>query len=164
MKKLIAIKDMIIKIEGLICFVALGFMFLIGAMEVISRNMIKKSFYWSQEAIVIMLVWEVFMGAAYIFSTSNLIRVDVLYEKFNIQGRKVLDTVGSIIIVIISVIVLRYGFNYMLVQNRIKTTALGIPQSIFTIPMIISSASMILEVSCRFLERIFKLQLKKEGN
>ncbi len=150
------------KIESWICLIALGAMFLIGALEVLSRNILGKSFYWSQELIIILLLWEVFMGAAYIFNTSNLTSVDVLYERFSERCKKVLDVIGNIVIITVSMIVLYFGWDYMLKQVSLKTTALHITQSIYTIPMLISAASMTIEVIRRFIESILKKQPKEE--
>ena len=146
------------KIEKWICLMALGAMFLVGALEVLSRNILGKSFYWSQEIIIIMLVWEVFMGAAFIFNSSKLISVDMLYEKFSERGQKVLDIIGNIIIIIVSMIVLYFGWSYMLMQVDLKTTALHITQRIYTIPMLISAASMTIEAIRRLIESIIKIQ------
>jgi C4-dicarboxylate transporter DctQ subunit len=162
-KILNSITNGLTKIEGWICLVALGIMFLVGALEVLSRNLVGKSFYWAQELIIIMLVWEVFIGAAYIFNTSHLISVDILYEKLGERGKKVLDIINDIVIMIIALIVLRFGWKYMLMQGNLTTTALHVPQSIYTIPMIISFASMMIVIIRRFIKRMLKVQTKEES-
>lgn len=142
------------RLEKLICLTALGFMFLAGALEVLSRNIIGYSFFWVQEFIVILLVWEVFMGAAYIFSTSSLICVSILYDKLSYFGKKVLDIINDIIVFIILAALLRFGWNYMMMQTAFTTTALHVNQCIYSIPMLISAASMALEIVRRFIIRL----------
>ena len=163
MKILNKVVSVFTKIEGMISLAAIGIMFLIGAAEVLYRNLFGQSIYWQQEIIVILLVWEVFMGAAYIFGTSELISVDVLYGLFRGRGKAALDIFINVAVLIVLIVILRYGWTYMLMQASLTTTALRITQSIYTIPMLISALSMLLEIIRRFIAGLSGAGAK-EGN
>ena len=107
---------------------AVGAMFLIGSLEVVSRNFFSKSFIWSQELIVVFLVWEVFLAAAYIYSTGTLI----------------------------SVVAVWYGWQFQAVQAKFLTNALRLPQNIHSIPLVICGVSMLLRLLQKYLAKLFE--------
>ena len=86
MKILRKIISILTEVEKWGAIISLGVMFLVGALEIVSRNLFKKSFLWSQELIIVFLVWEVFLAAAYVYNTGNLISVDFLYAHLKPAG------------------------------------------------------------------------------
>ena len=146
--------DLLSAIEKWICVISLGIMFLIGALEVISRNLFDKSFIWSQELIVVFLVWEVFMAAAHIYNKGQLIGVGFFYDLVPPKGRAVLDVLIDVITAIVLVVLLYYGWEYQLVQGKFLTNALRIPNNVHSIPLVICAASMLLRLIQKYLSKV----------
>lgn len=135
---------------------AVGAMFLIGSLEVVSRNFFSKSFIWSQELIVVFLVWEVFLAAAYIYSTGTLISVDFLYANIGPGARKVFDAVIDLISAVVIVVAVWYGWQFQAVQAKFLTNALRLPQNIHSIPLVICGVSMLLRLLQKYLAKLFE--------
>ena len=140
---------------------SLGVMFLIGALEVVSRNLFSKSFLWSQELIIVFLVWEVFLAAAYVYNTGSLISVDFLYTHLKPNGKKAMDVVIDIITLLVLYVTIYYGWQYQIVQGKFLTNALHLPNNIHSIPLVICSTSILLKIVEKYLSKIFDKGEKK---
>lgn len=156
MKQFNKFMDILSQVEKWLCIIALTMMFLIGALEVVSRNLFSKSFIWSQELIVVFLVWEVFMAGAYIYNTGNLISVDFLYEHMTPRGKAVLDVLIDLVTCVVLAVIIYFGWQYQVVQGKFLTNALRIPNNIHSIPLIICGVSMLLRLIQKYLSRILK--------
>jgi len=152
--------DVLSEIEKWLCIICLGIMFLIGALEVVSRNLFDHSFIWSQELIVLFLVWEVFMAAAHIYNKGSLINVDFLYTHLKPRGKAVVDVLVDIITAVVLLVLIYFGWQYQTVQAKFLTNALRIPNNIHSIPLVICAVSMMLRIIQKYLSRIFE---KKEA-
>lgn len=156
MKVLNKIISLLTFLEKWICIICLGIMFLVGSLEIIARNLFRHSFIWSQEVIIIFLVWEVYMAAGYIFNTGRLINVDFLYSNVGPSVQKVFDVIGDIVTMIVLVIVVYYGWQFQSVQAKFLTNALRLPNNIHSIPLVLVSVSMILRIIQKYLSMIFR--------
>ena len=138
--------SLLTSIEKWGAIISLGIMFLIGALEVVSRNLFHHSFLWAQEVIVVFLVWEVFLAAAYIYSTGKLISVDFLYIHLKPGAKIVADVITDLITLVVLYVTIYYGWQYQLVQGKFLTNALHLPNNIHSIPLVFCSASMLLSM------------------
>lgn len=138
------------------CMLAIGAMFLIGSLEVISRNFFSKSFIWSQELIVVFLVWEVFLAAAYIYNTGSLISVDFLYANVGPRVQKVFDVIIDLVSFIVIIVAIWFGWQFQAVQSKFLTNALRLPQNIHSIPLVICGISMLLHLIQKYLSGILE--------
>ena len=84
---------------------------------------------WSEEIARIMMVWLVFMGAAYLHNmvSNGHITVDVLHQILPPNITRILKAISQILVFVILVIVAIYGFELAASSFKIKSTALRVP-------------------------------------
>lgn len=154
MKILRKIISILTEVEKWGAIISLGVMFLVGALEIVSRNLFKKSFLWSQELIIVFLVWEVFLAAAYVYNTGNLISVDFLYAHLKPAGKKVTEVIIDAIMIVVLYVTTYYGWQYQLVQGKFLTNALHLPNNIHSIPLVICSVSILLRIIEKYASKL----------
>ena len=98
MGKLKKAVDRISLIERSFCGLVLFVMIVLNFIEISRRIILVKSFPWVQEVTVMMFCWLVYIGVAYIFSTSNLLNVDFLYAKARCRVKLIWDIAMQLII------------------------------------------------------------------
>ena len=104
----------------------LGVMGLIGILlmtvQVITRYIIKVAFPWSDEFLRTMFVWAYFIGAALIYSSGGIMRLEILdgfLEKHNLKAvYKIVHTLIEVFVCIFSCTML-YRL-YILIQGYIE--------------------------------------------
>lgn len=84
---------------------------------------------WSEEVARIMMVWLVFMGAAYLHSmvSNGHITVDVLHQILPPGTTRILKGICQCLVFVILILVVIYGFELAAASFRIKSTALRVP-------------------------------------
>ena len=112
--------------------------------EIARRTIIQKSITWIQEVNVILVVWLVFLGAAHVYLSSELIRVDFLH----VRTKGLLRLIWTLVIHIVSLAVLYFfttaGTKYMIHMMPTLTNVLKISYMLYALPLVISSVSMLL--------------------
>lgn len=144
MGKLKKAVDTISLVERNFCGIVLFAMVTLNLIEISRRNILVKSFPWVQEITVIMFSWLVFIGVAYIFSTSNLLNVDFLYEKAKGRVKLIWGIATQLMIFCVLIGLAVYGWKFAIVQGSAHTYALNLPNSLFSIPLVVSAFSMML--------------------
>ena len=140
-KKLLRVLSLILRdASAAIITTMIGTYFL----EILRRTFFHKSFMWIQELNVILVVWLVFLGAAHVYLSSELIRVDFLHVK----TRGLVRLVWTLVIHAASLFVLYFfmmhGLRYMRHMMPTLTNVLKVSYMWYVIPLVISSAVMIL--------------------
>ncbi|HQA48908.1 MAG TPA: TRAP transporter small permease subunit [Bacillota bacterium] len=144
MGKLKKAVDKISLIERNFCGLTLFVMIALNFIEISRRIILVKSFPWVQEITVMMFCWLVYIGVAYIFSASNLLNVDFLYAKARGRVKLIWDIAMQLIILCVLTGLAVYGWKFAIVQGSARTYALNLPNSLYSIPLVISSFSMML--------------------
>jgi TRAP-type C4-dicarboxylate transport system permease small subunit len=80
--------------------------------------------------------------------------VDFLYERTRGRVRLVWNVFTHILILCVLVLMAIYGWQFAIVQNAASTYALHLPTSLYSIPLVIASFSMILTFVLRVHEFI----------
>lgn len=138
-------------------------MVVINLVEIFSRNFFMISFIWVQELSIILLVWMVFMGAAYIYSKQSLIYVEAIYSRLKGLSRLILDIVVHIVSLFVLCIFIIYGIKYGINQLSSVTNALRIPFTIYSLPLILSSISMVMTMIVKVDDFVkqYKLEIRE---
>ena len=96
------IYNKIIKYSGYLAsalFVSIGF---IISYEVVMRYIFNSPTVWVNEISRFLQIWATYLALTYTFHKKEFIRITVLYDKLNEKGKKILDFISDIFILIFS--------------------------------------------------------------
>lgn len=126
MKKLISVYD---KLEEYFLVYSMIAMVLVVFVQVIFRYIINDSLSWSEELVRYMFMWQVWLGASLGMRINEHIRVDMFIKKLPHLGRKVTDTVVTVMILFFYGFLIWYGFLYLkdVMAKNMTSTALRLP-------------------------------------
>jgi len=123
--------DFISEITGKI---AAWLFFLIGLIityEVFMRYVLNMPTIWVDEVASITQIWATFLASSYALKHKNLIVIDIVFrDPFSIS-RKLSDTFSLVIIIIVSLITIYYGFDLWLhstLKGHTTDSFLAIPK------------------------------------
>ena len=130
----------IVKYSGYLAsalFIAIGF---IVSYEVITRYIFNSPTLWVNEVSRFLQIWATYLALTYSFHKKDFIRITVIYDKLNESGKKVLDFISFIFILIFSSFVVYYGWLIAydsLKVGRTSSTILDVPSFLteFAIPL-----------------------------
>lgn len=112
--------------------------------EIVRRLIILKSFLWVQELNIILIVWLVFIGAAHMYLSFDLLRVDFLFLK----AKGLVRLIWSLVIHAVSIYVL---CNFIVQSNKYMmhilptlTNAMEVSSAWYAMPLLLSSIFMAL--------------------
>ena len=143
------------------CFATTVFL---NFIEIVQRNLFSDSFPWIQELSLILICWIVYMGAAYIFETQQLINVDFLYAKSRGKVRLAWDLIIDALMFAVLVIIAIHGWRFFQTQNASHTFALNAPRGLYTLPLVICSVSMMLSMIGKMVNTLAGFAKEKEGS
>ena len=132
--------DKIIKYSGYLAsslFIAIGF---IVSYEVIMRYLFNSPTIWVNEVSRFLQIWATYLALTYSFHKKDFIRITVIYDRLNETGKKILDFISFIFIIIFSCFVVYYGWLIAydsLKVGRTSSTILDVPSFLteFAIPL-----------------------------
>ena len=130
----------IVKYSGYLAsalFITIGF---IVSYEVIARYVFNSPTIWVNEVSRFLQIWATYLALTYSFHKKDFIRITVIYDKLNESGKKVLDFISFIFILIFSSFVVYYGWLIAydsLKVGRTSSTILDVPSFLteFAIPL-----------------------------
>ena len=122
--------DKIVKYSGYLAsalFIAIGF---IVSYEVIMRYLFNSPTIWVNEVSRFLQIWATYLALTYSFHKQDFIRITVVYDRLNETGKKILDFISFIFIIIFSCFVVYYGWLIAydsLKVGRTSSTILDVP-------------------------------------
>ncbi len=130
----------IVKYSGYLAsalFIMIGF---IVSYEVIMRYIFNSPTIWVNEISRFLQIWATYLALTYTFHKNDFIRITVIYDKVGDKGKKILDLISAIFILIFSGFVLYYGWLIAydsLKVGRTSSTILDVPSFLteFAIPL-----------------------------
>lgn len=99
---------------------------------------------WSEELSRYLAVWLTFIGAAYALRKKSLATVEILYDKLKGNNKMFLYGIISILVLVFSVILIKYGLAFSMRFMRQTSPALHIPKGIVYLSAPISGILMLL--------------------
>jgi TRAP-type C4-dicarboxylate transport system permease small subunit len=144
MKSLKKIAGILSMAQRNFCAVLLFLMVFLNFVEISRRFLFAKSFVWVQEISLIMLCWLVYIGVAYIYGASSLLNVDFLYEKSRGLVRLVWNISTHFLVLCVLILLAVFGWKFAIVQSAARTYALHLPNSLYSLPLVLSSVFMML--------------------
>ena len=122
--------DKIVKYSGYLAsalFISIGF---IVSYEVIMRYLFNSPTIWVNEVSRFLQIWATYLALTYSFHKQDFIRITVIYDRLNETGKKILDFISFIFIIIFSCFVVYYGWLIAydsLKVGRTSSTILDVP-------------------------------------
>jgi TRAP-type C4-dicarboxylate transport system permease small subunit len=132
------------RIEEVVTSVLLVAVIAINGMEVFTRTVLDYSFSWIYEINLLAANWIYFIGICLVYYHNGDITVEVL-DRF--MSRKLLGryrVLVNAVIVALMCVLIYYGGVLLAIQSRTKTLGLGVPNHLFSMPVVIGAVSMVL--------------------
>ena len=127
-------------------FIAIGF---IVSYEVIMRYLFNSPTIWVNEVSRFLQIWATYLALTYSFHKQDFIRITVIYDRLNENGKKILDFISFIFILIFSSFVVYYGWIIAydsLKVGRTSSTILDVPSFLTEVAIPICFAFLVLRV------------------
>ena len=141
--------DKIVKYSGYLAsalFIAIGF---IVSYEVIMRYLFNSPTIWVNEVSRFLQIWATYLALTYSFHKKDFIRITVIYDRLNDNGKKILDFISFIFIIIFSCFVVYYGWLIAydsLKVGRTSSTILDVPSFLTELAIPLCFAFLVLRV------------------
>ena len=127
-------------------FIAIGF---IVSYEVIMRYLINSPTIWVNEVSRFLQIWATYLALTYSFHKQDFIRITVIYDRLNENGKKILDFISFIFILIFSSFVVYFGWLIAydsLKVGRTSSTILDVPSFLTELAIPLCFAFLVLRV------------------
>ena len=127
-------------------FIAIGF---IVSYEVIMRYLFNSPTIWVNEVSRFLQIWATYLALTYSFHKQDFIRITVIYDRLNENGKKILDFISFIFILIFSSFVVYYGWRIAydsLKVGRTSSTILDVPSFLTELAIPLCFAILVLRV------------------
>ena len=141
--------DKIVKYSGYLAsalFISIGF---IVSYEVIMRYLFNSPTIWVNEVSRFLQIWATYLALTYSFHKQDFIRITVVYDRLNETGKKILDFISFIFIIIFSCFVVYYGWLIAydsLKVGRTSSTILDVPSFLTELAIPLCFAFLVLRV------------------
>lgn len=119
---------------------------ILGAVQVTSRTLGAETFIWAEEAVVVMIVWAVFFGAAGVTYRRLHIRMEILAMSFSPRPRLAVELAGSLIFLGYNVVALFLAWQFLLFLRMTGETnpSMLIPQWMLIVGFPIGMACIVI--------------------
>ena len=127
-------------------FIAIGF---IVSYEVIMRYLFNSPTIWVNEVSRFLQIWATYLALTYSFHKQDFIRITVIYDRLNETGKKILDFISFIFIIIFSCFVVYYGWLIAydsLKVGRTSSTILDVPSFLTELAIPLCFAFLVIRV------------------
>lgn len=104
---------------------------------------------WSEELIIILFVWMVFLGAASAFHTRSHIIIDILVLTMPRRLRRVVGAAAVLGTLGFLLALVWFGYRYALREFGNVTPMLGVSAAWLVAPLVVGSVLSIVHVLCR---------------
>ena len=141
--------DKLVKYSGYLAsalFIIIGF---IVSYEVIMRYLFNSPTIWVNEVSRFLQIWATYLALTYSFHKKDFIRITVIYDRLNENGKKLLDFISFVFIIIFSSFVVYYGWLIAydsLKVGRTSSTILDVPSFLTELAIPLCFAFLVLRV------------------
>jgi C4-dicarboxylate transporter, DctQ subunit len=134
------------KVENFLAAGSLGAATLIAVVAVVLRTFFNEIIFWSEEAIIYLVIFSTFLGAVITLRHNEHVNVDLVAVFLGERGKKVMAVIGTLVLIAYLAVV--GWFAWLLIfepqtQNTV-TPAMGLPLWVVTLPLPIGLTLMLL--------------------
>jgi TRAP-type C4-dicarboxylate transport system permease small subunit len=126
MKRILRLLYFIERLEINICILLLLGMTSVVILQVFSRYLFNYSFVWSEELVRYFMIWMVMIGAALVQSKNDHIRLDFFPMLAGPRGRRVMETIFRLCILVFVVIITIKGIKITYFNRLFESSGLRI--------------------------------------
>ena len=135
-------------------------MIMIASYGVLARNVLQTPVPWTDEALKLMFVWCIFVGAALAFLKDELISLTLVEDGFKDKGKKIPYNLIKIIQYVIAIVINCALFTQLLtiigtqISTGETTTVIQYPLWILNVGMLVGSALIVIMGVFKIIESI----------
>ena len=126
---------------GVVLFAAL---FLVFILQVIARFAFNHPMAWTDELAVILYIWIVLWGAAFIVRSREHVMFDLLYNSCAPAMQRVMRLLGAVALAGLMGYALAGNWDYVLFMRREKTPVLGVSFFWVFVPFVLLLLSLVI--------------------
>jgi TRAP-type C4-dicarboxylate transport system permease small subunit len=153
---LFRIDDLVLKLFLAVCAVILVAMVLIEAMGVFFRFVLRSSLSWTDEAVSYLFVWLTCLGAAAGFKLRAHPEVKALFDRLPKIIQKPLSALADVVVLILGVILLRYGGEMISLMGMETAASLPISMTYPYLAIPVAGVAMIFHSVCHVLRLFYE--------
>lgn len=137
------------KVENVLAAGSLAAAALIAIVAVIMRTFFNEIIFWSEEAVIYLIIFSTFVGAVITLRHNEHVNVDVVAVFMKERGKRVMAFIGTLILLVYLGVVGFYGW-VLIFEPRSSATvtpALNLPLWLVTLPLPIGFTLMFLRAA-----------------
>ena len=142
MEKIRKLLEKVVRIEKRFCVISLVIMLAINFAQVILRYVFNSPFAWSEEVILILLVWFGFICMSIDIEMDDHMALFGLYNMFSDFGKKVLDILRHVFLSVFFFFMTIYGYQLFRLALRKKLPASHLSQGLQFAPILVGGFIM----------------------
>jgi len=160
-RRLTSVVDAIDKVELILVIASLVAIIGINSLEIFTRFILNKSFFWVHEVIILLANYMYFLGAALVYKRRQDIQMEYFLKFFSVKIQRKWDYIIDGACFYFFVVLFYHGIRILNVQSKQVSQGLGIPNHYFTLPLVIGTLSILLIVGQQFLQKCFKVEERR---
>lgn len=126
--------------------VMLAAIVLIGGIELVARNLFNKSFVWGHEISLLLANWVYFLGICVVYRHRGDVSVRFFFNALPPRLRRIWSVCCHVLSAAFFALIAFYGWRLIQLQLPFHTTGLGVPNALFSVPVVLSSVILIVLV------------------
>ena len=151
----------IVRITNSLLLFFLSAMVLLIAWQVLCRYVLYISVSYAEEFCRLAVVWCIFLGAAYAVRRNEHICVEALYNVLPGPVKSFCDALAYILLIILSVIMFRYGILHSIKVWPDRQTSLRYSMSFFVIPCTVAGVQIFVYAAVNLGNHIYNKVTKR---
>lgn len=155
--------DKLIELEKLVCISLLAVMLAICFLQVVMRYVFNKPFAWSEEVILILLIWFGFICMSIDVRSDTHIAITGVYSKLPVFLQKACDILRHVLLSGFFFLMVKYGWQIYQVTSKSKLPASQWSKGLQFLPMVIGGAIMLLFSLVNLVQLFLKNDSDKGG-
>ncbi len=114
-------------VEKVIAMLLIAAMTIVIATAVVFRYFFHAPIFWANEASIFMMAWITFIGGSLGLKYKSQASVTFLTDRFSEKGKRILEIVAYIIILLFMALLLYLSYQWVLSSSHLKSTSMRIP-------------------------------------
>ncbi len=159
--RLTSVVNAIDKAELILVIASLVAIIGINSLEIFTRFILNKSFFWVHEVIILLANYMYFLGAALVYKRRQDIQMEYFLKFFSVRIQRKWDFIIDGACFYFFVILFYHGIRILNVQSKQVSQGLGIPNHYFSLPLVIGTLSILLIIGQQFLQKCFKVEERR---
>lgn len=142
--RLATITGLIDTMFAAITILLLSFIVCANGLEILRRGLFNQSFLWLYEINLLSCTWMYFLGMEMVYYRNRDITIDFMLMLLRGRGASRYAVVVNLVGIATFAVVLRYTIALIVLQWPFRTTGIGLPNALFTLPLAMACASFVL--------------------